>query len=71
MEHTEPSQETDEEERTDAEAPHMADRAATPEEERLADESRDRFAGDAEEVADKEREMGEIGADEKGEGRIP
>ncbi|HEY6474400.1 MAG TPA: hypothetical protein VIY26_16010 [Acidimicrobiales bacterium] len=71
MEHTEPSQETDEEERTDAEAPHMADRAATPEEERLADESRDRFAGDAEDVAEKEREMGERGANQKGEGRIP
>jgi hypothetical protein len=71
MEHTEPSQETDEEERTDAEAPHMADRAATPEEARLADESKDRFAGDAEEVAEKEHEMGELGANEKGEGRIP
>lgn len=70
MEHTEPSEEIDEEERTDAEAPHMADRAATPEEERLADESRDRYAGDAAEVAKREREMGELGADEKGEGRI-
>jgi hypothetical protein len=71
MEHTEPSQETDEEERTDAEAPHMADRVATPEEERLADESRERFAGDAAEVAEKEHEMDELGADVKGEGRIP
>lgn len=71
MEHTEPSQETDEEERTDAEAPHMADRAATPEEARRADESKDRFAGDAKKVAEKEREMDELGADDKGEGRIP
>jgi hypothetical protein len=70
MEHTEPSQETNEEERTDAEAPHMADRAATPEEERLAEESRDRFAGDAAEVAKREHEMDELGANEKGEGRI-
>ena len=70
MEHTEPSQEIEEEERTDAEAPHMADRAATPEEERLADEARDRFAGDAADVAEHEREMDELGANEKGEGRI-
>lgn len=70
MEHTEPTQETDEEERTDAEAPHMADRLATPEEERLADESRDRFAGDADKVAKSEQEMDELGANEKGEGRI-
>jgi hypothetical protein len=70
MEHTEPSQETNEEERTDAEAPHMADRAATPEEERLAEESRDRFADDAAEVAKREHEMDELGANEKGEGRI-
>ena len=48
----------------------MADRAATPEEERLADESRARFAGDATEVAEKEHEMDELGANEKGEGRI-
>lgn len=70
MEETEPSQETEEEERTDAEAPHMADRAATPEEERLADESKDRFKGDAADVVEHEREMGELGAEEKGEGRI-
>lgn len=70
MEHTEPSQETDEEERTDAEAPHMADRAATPEEERLAAESRDKYADEAADVAKHEKDMDELGAKEKGEGRI-
>jgi hypothetical protein len=71
MEHTDPSQTTEEEERTEAESPHMADRAATPEEEQLADEARQRFAGDAETVAEHERSMNETGAEEKGEGRVP
>jgi hypothetical protein len=68
---TVPSEVTEEEERTDASSPHMADRAPTEEEERLADESASRFAGDAATVAEHERDMAETGAEEKGEGRIP
>ncbi|HWD54304.1 MAG TPA: hypothetical protein VG346_04240 [Acidimicrobiales bacterium] len=72
MEHTNPSRETADEERTEAaDNAHQADRAPTPEEERLADESRERYAGEAEAVAEHERAMTETGADEKGEGRIP
>jgi hypothetical protein len=72
MEHTDPSRETADEERTEAaDVAHEADRAPTPEEERLADESKERFAGDAESVAEHERSMTETGANDKGEGRIP
>jgi|HubBroStandDraft_3_1064219.scaffolds.fasta_scaffold857146_2 hypothetical protein len=70
MDQTEPDPTTEEEERAEANSAHVADRAPTDEEERLADESRNRYAGEAESVAEHERSMNEIGADEKGEGRI-
>jgi hypothetical protein len=72
MEHTDPSAETADEERTEAaDNAHEADRLPTPEEERLADESKERYASEAEEVAEHERQMTEMGANDKGEGRIP
>ena len=70
MDQTEPDPTTEEEERAEASSAHDADRAPTDEEERLADESRDKYAGEAESVAEHERSMNEIGADEKGEGKI-
>lgn len=72
MEHTDPSVETEDEERTEAaDVAHQADRAPTPEEERLADEAKERNASQAESVAEHERSMNETGANVKGEGRIP
>ncbi len=72
MDHTDPSAETEDEERTEAaDVAHEADRLPTPEEERLADESKERYASEAESVAEHERSMTETGASEKGEGRIP
>ena len=68
---TEPNSATEEEERNEADAPHEADRAPSKEEERLADESRERYADDAESVAEHERASGETGAHVKGEGQIP
>jgi hypothetical protein len=70
MDQTDPTSATEEEDRTEADASHVADRAPTGDEERLADESRARFGDDAESVAEHERSMGERGANEKGEGRI-
>ena len=70
MDQTEPDAATEEEERVEASDQHVADRAPTEEEERLADESRDRFADEAESVGEHERSMNETGANEKGEGRI-
>ncbi len=71
MDHTEPTATTEEEERAEASSPHGADRAPTEDETRSADESRERFADDAESVAEHERSMNETGANVKGEGRIP
>ncbi|HSZ37655.1 MAG TPA: hypothetical protein VK773_11250 [Acidimicrobiales bacterium] len=71
MDETKPSSATEEEDQVEAGAPHTADRAPTEEEERLADESRSRYADEAESVSEHERAMGETGANEKGEGRIP
>jgi len=71
MDRTEPDKTTEDDERAEAGKAHVADRAATEEEERLADESRKRYADDAESVAEHERAMNETGANEKGEGRIP
>jgi hypothetical protein len=70
MDQTEPNAATEEEDRAEAEAPHTSDRAPTQDEERSADESRDRYAHDADTVAEHERAMNERGANEKGEGRI-
>ncbi len=71
MDHTDPNKTTEDEEEAEANSPHVADRAPTDEEERLADESRERYANEADAVADHERSMTETGASEKGEGRIP
>jgi hypothetical protein len=68
-ERTEPSDTTREAERDEAEQQSIADRAATPEEEAAAeafpesDEERTR-------VAEHFKEMNELGANAKGEGRI-
>jgi hypothetical protein len=69
-ERTEPDETTREAERAEAEVTSAADRAATPEEEAEAaafDESDE----ERKSVAQHEKEMGEIGANAKGEGRIP
>lgn len=71
MDETEPNAATEEEDRTEAGAPHVADRAPTEDEERAADEARERFGDDAESVAEHERSMSQRGASDKGEGRIP
>lgn len=70
MDHTEPDKTTEEDELAEASTVHDADRPPTKDEERLAEESRERYADDAESVAEHERSMGEKGANEKGEGRI-
>ena len=71
MDQTEPSSATEEEDRTEAEAPHTADREPTKDEERLADQAQERYGDDAESVAEHERSMGQKGAGVEGEGRIP
>ena len=63
---TRPSSETRDAERAEAEAPHDADRAPTPEEEAVAEQS----VLDPD-VAEHERDMAERGANQEGEGRIP
>lgn len=70
MDQTEPTPATEEADRAEAESSHVADRAPTAEEERLADDSRKRYEEDADSVAEHERSMNETGAEEKGEGRI-
>jgi hypothetical protein len=74
MDHTEPNPTTEDEDRAESGRGHVADRAPTDDEERAAEESRERYADEAESVAESvaehERSMNEIGADEKGEGRI-
>lgn len=71
MDETKPDATTEEEDRAEAGASHSADRAPTEDEERAADEARDRYGDDAESVAEHERSMSERGAKDKGEGRIP
>jgi hypothetical protein len=71
VDHTEPDKTTEEDELAESSKEHVADRAPTEDEERLAEESRERYEDDAESVAEHERSMGERGAGEKGEGRIP
>ena len=67
---TVPSHATDAAEQVDEESAHQPDRLATPEEESAADEGRDRFAGDEEQVAEHYKDMAERGAKAKGKGRI-
>jgi hypothetical protein len=71
MDHTEPDKATEEDELAESNKEHVADRAPTEDEERSADESRERYEDDAESVAEHERSMNETGANEKGEGRVP
>lgn len=51
-------------------APHRPDRPPTEEEERAADAAAEKPVADPESVAEHEREMNEVGADQKGEGRV-
>ncbi|HUC06422.1 MAG TPA: hypothetical protein VL961_13545 [Acidimicrobiales bacterium] len=57
---------TREAERTEAESPHMADRAANPDEEAVLDEDRV-----DEDVRRHHQDMDERGATVRGEGQIP
>lgn len=70
MDQTEPSSATEEEDQTEAGSAHTADRGPTEDEERLAEQSQERYEGDAESVAEHERAMNQKGVEEKGEGRI-
>jgi hypothetical protein len=67
---TEPDDATRNEERSEAESSHTADRPPTSSEEAAADRGRERFEADEEEVRKRYEEMNEIGADVKGEGQI-
>jgi hypothetical protein len=69
-EDTTPSEATREEDRLDAERAHQPDRAPTAEEEAAADRTRDEHAGEEADVARHHREMDQLGAHAKGEGRI-
>jgi hypothetical protein len=69
-ESTDPTETTRAAERVDASQPHMADRAATPEEEAAAERGREEVDADPEDVAAHEKEMSDIGAHVKGEGEI-
>lgn len=71
MDETKPDAATEEEDRAEAGMSHSADRAPTGDEERAADEARERYGDDADSVAEHERSMSERGANVKGEGRIP
>jgi hypothetical protein len=62
---------TKEAEEVDATQEHKADRAPTPEEEAAAEESLEKFGADREAVAEHEKEMTGLGANVKGEGKIP
>jgi hypothetical protein len=57
-------------EEVDATQEHKADRPPTSEEEAAAEESAKKFAADGETVAEHEKEMTDIGANAKGEGKI-
>jgi hypothetical protein len=67
---TTPDESTEREERIEAARDHRPDREPTKAEEEAADKFRADHAVDADEVARHEKEMGEIGAEVKGEGRI-
>jgi hypothetical protein len=67
---TEPTDSTLAADRDDAEAPHMADRAATPDEEAAAERGREEVDADPENVAAHYEEMADLGAHVKGEGEI-
>jgi hypothetical protein len=66
----EPTGATREAEEVDATVTHAADRPPTGEEEAAAEESREKYEDDAEDVAAHYEEMSDIGAHVKGEGAI-
>ena len=67
---TEPTEATEAAEQVDATQSAAADRLPTEEEEAAAEESRKKFEGDEAEVAKHYEEMADLGAQDKGEGRI-
>jgi hypothetical protein len=67
---TEPTEATEAAEEVDATQTAAADRLPTQEEEAAAEESRKTFEGDEAEVAKHYEEMADLGAKDKGEGRI-
>jgi hypothetical protein len=67
---TDPTETTRAAERVDATAPHMADRAATPDEAAAAERGVEEVDADPEDVAAHYEEMSDIGANVKGEGEI-
>jgi hypothetical protein len=69
-EESELSEATKEAESEEARQAHVADRAATPDEEAAAESAKEAFKGDAAEVAEHFEEMADIGAHVKGEGEI-
>ena len=68
--HTTPDDATVAEDEREASQAHVADRAATSEEAKAADRSRQEFADDAQSVAANEESMAKRGAEIKGEGEI-
>jgi hypothetical protein len=66
----EPTEATEEAERTDATQSAAADRPPTKEEEAAAEASRKKFEGDEAQVAAHEKEMADLGVQQKGEGQI-
>jgi hypothetical protein len=67
---TQPDEGTLEAERIDAGEAHVADRPPTEAEEAAAEGAAEKFAGDREAAATHFEEMSDIGAQDKGEGRI-
>ena len=67
---TTPDEATVAEDEREATQAHVADRAATAEEAKAADRSRQKYADDAPSVAAHEESMAKRGAEVKGEGEI-
>jgi hypothetical protein len=67
---TELDEGTREAERAEAGEAHVADRLPTSEEEAAAEAAAEKFAGDSKEAASHFEELSDIGAHDKGEGRI-
>jgi len=67
---TELDEGTREAERAEAEEAHVADRPPTSEEEAAAEAAAKEFEGDGEQAAAHFEELSDIGAKDKGEGRI-
>jgi hypothetical protein len=65
-----PDESTDREEKTESHSHHLPDQQPTDEQEAAADEFRDEHLDEMERVGRHHREMDEIGAQAKGEGRV-